>query len=118
MSTENKGNMNADASGSAPLEVDGPMAKWRKPQSVEFIQKALKDYSFPNWQSGNEDSIYYNMNFTEIFKCSYVAPAEEPSELERALDPSLMDLTFTAHDGTTTPPLRGTTWSANGRFRR
>ncbi len=106
MSTKDKGNMGADASGSAPLEVDGPMAKWRKPQPVEFIQKALKDYSFPNWQSGNEDSIYYNMNFTEIFKCSYVAPAEEPSELERALDPSLMDLTFTAHDGTTTPPLK------------
>ena len=85
------------------MEVDSPMAKWKNPQSVEFIQKALKEYSFPNWQSGNEDSIYYNMNFTEIFKCSYVAPAEEPSELERALDPSLMDLTFTAHNGTPTP---------------
>ena len=71
-----KGPVRVGASGSEPLEVDSPMAKWKKPQSLEFIEKATKNYSFPNWQSGNEDSIYYNLNIPEFFHCSYVAPPE------------------------------------------
>ncbi len=94
------------ASGFEPLEVDSPMAKWKQPQSTEFIEKARQDYSFPNWQSGNEQSIYYNLNIPEFFKCSYVPPADEFFRLERSIDPTVLDLTFTAHDGTTTPPLR------------
>ena len=82
------------------------MAKWKKPQPIEFIEQATRNYSFPNWQSGNEESIYYNLNLPEFFKCSYIAPPQEFSKLERAIDPSLLDLTFTAHDGTTTPPLK------------
>ena len=33
-------------------------------------------------------------------------PADEFSRFERSIDPTILDLTFTAHDGTTTPPLR------------
>ena len=94
------------ASGFEPLEVDSPMAKWKQPQSAEFIEQARQDYSFPNWQSGSEQSIYYNLNIPEFFNCSYVPPSDEFSRLERSIDPTVLDLTFTAHDGTTTPPLR------------
>ena len=33
------------------------MAKWKTPQPREFVEQALKDYTFPNWQSGNDQSI-------------------------------------------------------------
>src|SRR5210317_1062008 len=87
---QTSGPVRVGASGSEPLEVDSPMARWKKPQSLEFIEKATKNYSFPNWQSGNEDSIYYNLNIPEFFKCSYIAPPKEFSKLERAIDPSLL----------------------------
>jgi len=100
------GPVRVGASGFEPLEVDSPMARWKKPQSPEFIAKATRNYSFPNWQSGNEDSIYYNLNLPEFFHCSYVPPPQEFSKLERAIDPSILDLTYTAADGTPTPPLK------------
>ena len=96
----------AGASGFEPLEVDSPMAKWKQPQSEAFIDQARQDYSFPNWQSGSEQSIYYNLNIPEFFNCSYVPPSDEFSRLERSIDPTVLDLTFTADDGSTTPPLR------------
>ncbi len=86
----------AGASGFEPLEVDSPMAKWKQPQSEAFIDQARQDYSFPNWQSGSEQSIYYNLNIPEFFNCSYVPPSDEFSRLERSIDPTVLDLTFTA----------------------
>lgn len=100
------GPVRTGASGLQPLEVDGPMAKWKKPQSLAFVTAATQRFSFPNWQSGNEDSIYYNLNIPSFFKTRVVAPPPEFSVLDRAIRPELMDLTFSAHDGTTTPPLR------------
>jgi hypothetical protein len=47
-----KGPVKAGASGFEPLEVDGPMAKWKKPQPIGFVAQATKNYSFPNWQMG------------------------------------------------------------------
>ena len=82
------------ASGFEPLEVNNPMARWKKPQPITFVEQATKNYSFPNWQSGNDESIYYNLNLPEFFKCSYIAPPNEFSKLERAIDPAAMDLTF------------------------
>ena len=38
-----KGSVRVGASGFEPFEVDSPMAKWKNPQPVEFIQKALKE---------------------------------------------------------------------------
>ncbi|WP_223428719.1 hypothetical protein [Tateyamaria pelophila] len=78
------GPVRVGASRFEPLEVDSPMARWKKPQSFEFIEKATKNCSFPSWQSGSEDSIFYNLNIPEFFKCSYVAPPKDFSELERA----------------------------------
>ena len=113
-----KGPFQTDASGFEPLEVDNPMARWKKPLSQEFMRRqprttvfpigsrATKNYSFPNWQSSNEDSIYYNLNIPEFFHCSYVAPPKEFSKLERAIDPSILDLTYAAVDGIPTPPLK------------
>jgi len=46
------------ASGIRPLEVDSPMARWKKPQNLEFVTGATKRFSFPNWQSGNDDSVF------------------------------------------------------------
>jgi len=96
----------AGAAGFEPLEVDSPMAKWKKPQPLEFVQGATKRYSFRNWQSGNDDSVYYNLNLPAFFKSNVVMPPAEFSVLERAIRPDLLDLTFKAHDGTTTPPLK------------
>ena len=103
---EGTGPNRVGASGSKPLEVDSPMAKWKEPQPLEFVDAATQRFNFPNWQSGNEDSIYYNLNIPSFFKSRVVAPPAEFSVLDRAIDPTLLDLTFTAHDGTTTPPLR------------
>jgi CubicO group peptidase (beta-lactamase class C family) len=94
------------ASGIRPLEVDSPMARWKKPQSLEFVTGATKRFSFPNWQSGNDDSVYYNLNIPSFFKSRVVGQAPEFSVLERAITPDLLNLTFTAHDGTTTPRLK------------
>ena len=30
------------ASGFEPLEIDGPMARWKKPQPVDFIEKSSR----------------------------------------------------------------------------
>ena len=93
--------------GFEPLEVDSPMARWKKPQSAEFIAKATKNYSFPNWQSGNED--FFPSTTTSISPSSSTAPTSlrrKFRKLERAIDPSLLDLTYTAVDGTPTPPLK------------
>ena len=67
---------------------------------------ATQRFNFPNWQSGNEDSIYYNLNIPAFFKSRVVAAPAEFSVLDRAIDKSLMDLTFTDHEGKTTPPLK------------
>ena len=42
------GPVRVGASGFEPLEVDSPMARWKKPQSAEIIEKATKNYSFTN----------------------------------------------------------------------
>ncbi len=96
----------AGAAGLQPLEVDSPMARWKKPQSLEFVTGATERFTFPNWQSGNEDSVYYNLNIPSFFKSRVVRQAPEFSVLQRAINPDLLNLTFTAHDGTTTPTLK------------
>ena len=96
----------AGASGFKPLEVNNPMARWKKPQSLEFVTGATERFSFQNWQSGNDDSVYYNLNIPSFFKSRVVAPPAEFSVLDRAIKPDLLNLTFTAHDGKTTPPLK------------
>ncbi len=50
--------------------------------------------------------IYYNLNLPGFFKCAVVEPPAEFSRLERAIDPALMDLTYSDHEGKTTPPLK------------
>jgi hypothetical protein len=57
----------------APIEVDSKMARWKKPQSLEFVSEATKRFSFPNWQSGNDDSVYYNLNIPSFFPTRVVA---------------------------------------------
>ena len=96
----------AGASGSKPLEVNSPMAKWKKPQPLDFVEAATKRYNFPNWQSGNDDSVFYNLNIPSFFKSRVVAAPDQFSVLERNIQADLLDLTFTNMDGTTNPPLR------------
>ena len=88
------------------LNLVTPMSKWKKPQSVDFVDAATKRYSFPNWQSGSEDSIYFNLHIPEFFKCCVVPAPSRKSTIERDLHPDLLDLTYTAFDGTTTPTLK------------
>ncbi|MGB5452734.1 MAG: serine hydrolase domain-containing protein [Sedimenticolaceae bacterium] len=94
------------ASGFEPLEVNSPMARWKKPQPLEFVEAATKRYSFPNWQSGNDDSVFYNLNIPSFFKSRVVAAPDQFSVLERDIQADLLDLTFTNLDGSTNPPLR------------
>jgi hypothetical protein len=61
------GPVRTGASGFAPLEVNSPMARWKLPQPVEWVNGAHSRFSFPNWQSGNDDSVYYNLNIPEFF---------------------------------------------------
>ena len=96
----------AGASGIQPLEVDSPMARWKKPQSLEFVTGVTERFNFPNWQSGNDDSVYYNLNIPSFFKSRVVAPPAEFSVLDRAIEPDLLNLTFTDHEGNTTPRLK------------
>ena len=95
----------AGTSGSKPLEVNSPMAKWKKPQPLDFVEAATKRYTFPNWQSGNDDSIFYNLNITSFFKSRVVPAPDQFSMLERNIQPDLLNLTFNNMDGTTNPTL-------------
>jgi hypothetical protein len=53
------------------------MARWKKPQSLEFVSEATQRFSFPNWQSGNDDSVYYNLNIQSFFPTRVVAQPDE-----------------------------------------
>jgi hypothetical protein len=90
----------------APIEVESQMARWKKPQSLEFVSEATKRFSFPNWQSGSDDSVYYNLNIPSFFPTRVVAQPDEFSVLARDLQPDLLELTFTDHLGITTPTLK------------
>jgi len=70
-----------------PIEVDSKMARWKKPQSLEFVSEATKRFNFPNWQSGSDDSVYYNLNIPSFFPTRVVAQPSEFSVLERNLQP-------------------------------
>jgi CubicO group peptidase (beta-lactamase class C family) len=89
-----------------PIEVESQMARWKQPQSLEFVSEATKRFSFPNWQSGNDDSVYYNLNIPSFFPTRVVAQPDEFSVLARDLQPDLLDLTFTDYLGNTTPKLK------------
>jgi hypothetical protein len=51
-----------------------PMVKWKQPQPLEFVTAATQRYNFRNWQSGNDDSVYYNLNLPAFFKSKVVMP--------------------------------------------
>ena len=90
-----------------PIEIDSKMARWKKPQSLEFVSEATKRFNFPNWQSGNDDSVYYNLNIPSFFPTRVVAQPGEFSVLERNLQPELLNLAFADHLGKTTPRPQG-----------
>ncbi|UPQ89423.1 serine hydrolase [Vibrio sinaloensis] len=89
----------------SPLEVESNMARWKLPQSIDFVNGATERFGFRNWQSGNDDSVYYNLNIPSFFKSSVVAPPFAPSTLERQIDERIKHVSFTAHDGSKTPTL-------------
>lgn len=89
-----------------PFEIHSCMEKWKKPQSLEFVRAAHARFTFRNWQSGNDDSIYYNLNIPEFFKTRVVMPPDEFAVIERAIRPDLLNVSFKAHDGNITPPLK------------
>lgn len=88
------------------LNLESRMSKWKQPQSLDFVYGASKRFSFVNWQSGNEDSIYYNLNIPSFFKTKVVMPPAETSILERNLTPELLDLKFKDHLGNETIALK------------
>lgn len=90
-----------------PLHVDSVMKKWKVPPTLDFVSGAVKRWSFPNWQSGNDDSVYYNLNIPSFFKTKICMPPAETSVLEREINADLLNLTF--HDesaGASTVPLK------------
>ena len=100
------GPIRAGASGSRPLELDSPMSRWKSPQSLEFVEGATRRFSFPNWQSGNDDSVFYNLNIPSFFKSRVVAAPSQFSVLKRKVQADLLDLAFDNLDGSANPPLR------------
>jgi CubicO group peptidase (beta-lactamase class C family) len=77
-----------------PLEVDSVMKKWKSPPSLEFVAGAVKRWGFLNWQSGNDDSVYYNLNIPSFFKTKVCMPPPETSVLVRDINEDLLNLTF------------------------
>ncbi|MFC3615639.1 serine hydrolase domain-containing protein [Lutimaribacter marinistellae] len=82
------------------------MARWKNPPPLGFVEAATSRFSFPNWQSGNDDSIFYNLNIPSFFKSRTVAAQPDFSFLDRAINADLLDITFDNLDGSTNPPLR------------
>ncbi len=87
------------------LNLESRMSKWKQPQPLDFVNNATQNYNFVNWQTGNDDSVYYNLNIPSFFKTRVVMPPAETSILERNLDPDLLDLTFNNLDGSANPTL-------------
>jgi CubicO group peptidase (beta-lactamase class C family) len=77
-----------------PLQVDSHMKKWKVPPSLSFVSGCVERYSFSNWQSGNDDSVYYNLNISSFFKTKLVMPTPPTSTLEHNIKPDLLNLTF------------------------
>ncbi len=93
------------------------MSKWKQPQSLDFVYGATSRYSFVNWQTGNDDSIYYNLNLSAFFKTQVVMPPAETSILERDLHPELLDISFNNLDGTCNPTLEEYIIKDQNKFR-
>ncbi|WP_165354696.1 hypothetical protein [Tropicimonas sp. IMCC6043] len=87
-------------------EMTMPLSKAKEPFPIELVRAARELFSFPNWQAGGDDSVYYNLNIPEFFNCGLTPPVMEPRPLERAINQDLENLTFTARDGSQTPPLK------------
>lgn len=103
---QGSGRVLAGASNREPLTVDSPMARWKSPPPLDFVEGATSRFSFPNWQSGNDDSVWYNLNISSFFKSRVVSVPDEYSVLERDIQPDLLDITFDNLDGTKNPTLR------------
>ena len=70
------------------------MKKWKASPSLSFVSNAVKRWSFANWQSGNDDSVYYNLNISAFFKTKIVMPTAPTSILECDINADLLNLTF------------------------
>jgi hypothetical protein len=90
----------------AITSITDPISKAKNPLPLDFIKAARERFSFPNWQAGGDDSVYYNMHIPEFFNCGIAVPAMEARELKREINRHLDDLTFKAKDGSTTPKLK------------
>jgi CubicO group peptidase (beta-lactamase class C family) len=87
------------------LNLESGMSKWKQAQPLDFVNKATQNYNFPNWQTGNDESVYYNLNIASFFKTRIVMPPAVTSILERDLQPELLDISFNNVDGSTNPTL-------------
>jgi hypothetical protein len=87
------------------LNLESRMSKWKQAQPLDFVNKATQNYNFPNWQTGNDESVYYNLNIASFFKTRIVMPPAVTSILERDLQPELLDISFNNVDGSTNPTL-------------
>jgi len=86
--------------------ITDPISKAKNLLPLDFIKAARERFSFPNWQAGGDDSVYYNMHIPEFFNCGIAVPVMEARELKREINRHLDDLTFKAKDGSTTPKLK------------
>ena len=99
------------------LNMETRMSKWKQPQSLDFVYGATSRYSFVNWQTGNDESIYYILNLPAFFKTQVVMPPAETSILERDLHPELLDISFNNLDGTCNPTLEEYIIKGQNKFR-
>jgi len=86
--------------------ITDPISKAKSPFPMDYVKAARERFSFPNWQAGGDDSVYYNMHIPEFLNCGIAVPVMETRELKRKINRHLDDLTFKAKDGSTTPKLK------------
>jgi len=86
--------------------ITDPISKAKNPFPLDFIKAARERFSFPNWQAGGDDSVYYNLHIPEFMNCGIAVPVMETRALKREINRRLDDLTFKAKDGSTTPKLK------------
>jgi len=86
--------------------ITDPISKAKDPFPLDFVKAARERFSFPNWQAGGDESVYYSMHVPEFWNCGTAAPVMEARELKRKINRHLDDQTFKAKDGSTTPKLK------------
>lgn len=82
-----------------------PISKSIAPLSAEEYYEITKRFSYWGVQMAGDYSLYYGRHMSQFMHTQVVMPDGPVAYLERAIDPSLNDLTFKTKDGASTDKL-------------